>query len=262
MRSRHKPPISKLALRMFSSYAHMYLGRHLHAIRVVSGSTPGSLDGWPIIVCMNHPSWWDPLVALALAKATFKERSHYAPIDSAALSKYPIFKQFGFFGIERATVKGSRDFLQVGSAILADSTSALWVTGEGVFTDVRTRPVTLRNGIGHLVHSVGRVALVPLAVEYTFWEERSPEVLVCWGQPTLIATGFRKRPTHWKDLAARAVEQAMDRVAELSKHREKQSFDVLLSGSSGIGGIYDFWRGLRARAAGRPFEGRHGSEEL
>src|SRR6478735_6177639 len=87
MRLSDKRPISQLTLRLFSSYAHMYVRRHMHSIRVVNGSAPGPLEGWPVIVCLNHPSWWDPLIALALAKATFGGRSHYAPIDSAALSK-------------------------------------------------------------------------------------------------------------------------------------------------------------------------------
>jgi 1-acyl-sn-glycerol-3-phosphate acyltransferase len=262
MRSSDKRPISQFALRLFTSYAHMYVRRHMHSIRVVNGSAPGPLEGWPVIVCLNHPSWWDPLIALALAKATFSGRSHYAPIDSAALSKYPIFERVGFFGIDPGTIRGAERFLQTSKTILADPKNTLWITGEGAFTDVRNRPVKLRPGIGHLVHSLDRIAVLPLALEYSFWEERSPEVLVCWGEPMLITTGSQRRPSHWTEVTAEAVERALDRLADLSKCRDKKAFDVLLSGSSGIGGIYDLLRGLRARVTGRRFTPQHGSEDF
>src|SRR5690606_795153 len=121
-------------------YAHFYVRRHLHAVRVVTGSAPAKLHGWPLIICLNHPSWWDPLIALALANATFPERIHYAPIDSVALSQYQIFQRIGFFGVEPGTIRGSERFLRIGKAILADPGNALWITGEGAFTDVRIRP--------------------------------------------------------------------------------------------------------------------------
>ena len=127
---------------------------------------------------------------------------------------------------------------------------------------MRNRPVKLRSGIGHLVHSLDRIAAVlPLALEYSFWEERSPEV-VCWGEPMLITTGSQRRPSHWTEVTAGAVERALDRLADLSKRRDKRAFDVLLSGSSGIGGIYDLLRGLRARMTGRRFVPQHGSEDF
>src|SRR5690348_11841343 len=98
MRSPGKPRISKPALRWFAWYTRFYFRRHLHALRVLRGSQPQNLQGWPVIVCLNHPSWWDPLVAMTLARATFAGRGHYAPMDAAALEKYPIFKRIGMFG--------------------------------------------------------------------------------------------------------------------------------------------------------------------
>jgi 1-acyl-sn-glycerol-3-phosphate acyltransferase len=262
MQSQDKHTVSPLALRLFTSYTNVYLRRHMHALRVVAGSAPGPLDGWPLIVCLNHPSWWDPLVALQLATRTFPERRHFAPIESEALSKYPIFKRLGFFGVEPGSIRGAERFLQSGKTILADSKNALWITGEGAFTDVRKRPVRLRSGIGHLVHALNRVALVPLALEYTFWEERTPEALACWGKPMLIESGMQSRSAEWTQAAAESIERSLDRLATLSTQRDRQAFEVMLSGSAGIGGIYDLWRGLRARGAGRRFTRQHGSETL
>jgi 1-acyl-sn-glycerol-3-phosphate acyltransferase len=187
-RSANKPGISRTAFWLFSFYSRLYIRRHVHCLRVVRGTAPQVREDTPVLVCLNHPSWWDPLIALTFANAIFRRRAHYAPIDSQALAKYRFFERLGFYGIEPAGWSGAAAFLAIGKAILADSNSVLWITAEGKFTDVRDRPVRLRRGIGHLIHSAGPVTVLPLALEYTFWNERTPEVLACWGSPVRIAS--------------------------------------------------------------------------
>lgn len=260
--SADKPRISGATFRFFSSYTRMYVRRHFHSLRVVRGSAPNVTKGTPVIVCLNHPSWWDPLVALTLANATFSGRAHYAPIDSNALATYRIFERLGFFGIEPNSLAGAARFLQIGRAILADPRSVLWITAEGAFTDVRTRPVKLRSGVGHLIHSLDTVKIVPLALEYVFWEERAPEALACWGEPISVTGGSLRRPGEWTEAISRELEVALDRLAQLSSTRDKKSFEVVLQGGAGIGGAYDLWRRLRALLHGRRFLRQHGSEEF
>lgn len=256
-----KPRISRATLFLFSAYARMYLRRHLHSLRVVRGSLPAIPDG-PVIVCLNHPSWWDPLVALTLARASFRDRKHYAPIDSVSLARYRLFEHLGFFGIEPHSVRGATRFLGTARAILGDPASALWVTAEGVFTDVRIRPVRLRSGVGHLVHSLDSVTVLPLAIEYAFWEERAPEALACWGDAIPVQCGGSRPSEEWTRVIASGMETALDRLAGLSTGRDKNAFDVVLRGSAGIGGIYDLWNKLRARLRGEHFVVRHGTEEF
>ena len=232
----------------------MFLRRHMHSVRVARGSSPSGLDGRPVIVCLNHPSWWDPLVALTLARQTFPERKHYAPIDSAALAKYPMFERLGFFGIEPDSARGAATFLRCGKAILADNRSVLWVTAEGSFTDVRTRPVRLKDGVARLAQQSPTALVVPLALEYVFWQERAPEVLACWGEP--LSSGATT------EQIAAILESTMDRLAQFAKNRQAAAFNVVLSGAAGVGGVYDLWRGLRARVTGRRFAPQHGSEEF
>ena len=43
---------------------------------------------------------------------------------------------------------------------------------------MRTRPAIFRPGLAALVARLGACTLVPLAFEYTFWDERLPEILI------------------------------------------------------------------------------------
>src|SRR5262249_11061377 len=153
----------------FRWYVHRYLGRHFRAVRLSrSGCGPRLPDG-PLAIVLNHPSWWDPLICLVLSQR-FAGRSHYAPMDAANLEQYRFFARLGFFGVERGSLRGARNFLRIGRAILDRSDSVLWITAQGRFADPRDRPVRLASGLGHLLARVSGGIVVPLAIELVFWD--------------------------------------------------------------------------------------------
>jgi 1-acyl-sn-glycerol-3-phosphate acyltransferase len=242
------PEIRPWQLRLFVRYTAFYLHRHFHAFYLLNRSSLSTLEGWPVLVCLNHPSWWDPLLALYLSQRFFPQRSHYAPIASIGLAKYRFFERLGFFGIDPQSITGANRFLQIGWAISERSDCALWVTVQGHFTDVRIRPVQIQAGVGHLAHRCDRLAVLPLALEYTFWEERAPEAFACFGEPIFISNGREKTPAEWTETFAAALEKAEDLLAGCVKARKVEAFQPLLSGISGTGGIYDLWRALKAFA--------------
>lgn len=231
------PKINPSWLKWFKRYARWYVSRHFHAVRISRAGGVPVLRG-PTVFVVNHPSWWDPVV-LMIVTDLFPDRQHFAPMDAAALEKYRFFAKLGMFSARPL------NFVRTGRAILAEPGNALWVTGQGRFADVRDRSATVRGGVEWLVgtalqavrvESMTRragtarptdIEVIPVAIEYTFWHERFPEVLVRFGKPgdTLEATQDA--------LAAEAIQQR----AEL--------FETLLPGRVGIGGAYDLWRRLR-----------------
>ncbi len=100
---------------MFQRYASRYMARHVHALRIdrygYQVSEEDSLAG-PLVVVLNHPSWWDPLWGLVLAGRFWPNREHYAPIDTAGLAKYRFLERLGFFGVEPGTARGASTFLR------------------------------------------------------------------------------------------------------------------------------------------------------
>jgi hypothetical protein len=102
---------------------------------------------------------------------------------------------------------------------------------------------------------------VPLALEYPFWEERFPEVLVCFGEVVIVAREQHRRAAAWTALLTSHLEATQERLAQAACRRDRQAFAVLLRGRSGVGGVYDLWRALRARLHGEPFHKAHGREE-
>ena len=184
---------------------------------------------------------------------------HYAPIDRAGLEKYPSLERLGFFGVEPGTCRGGLAFLRRGLAVLSDPDSVLWVTAQGRFADPRERPTRLKEGIGHLVQRLRIGLVVPLALEYVFWDERTPEALVRFGHPISLAGDERmSSPPAWTARLERALEQTQDALAGDAISRDPSRFETILTGAAGVGGVYDAWRRVRAAARGERFIAAHG----
>src|SRR3712207_2550788 len=96
------PAVSPLLWRWFSWYAERFLRKHFHAVRLAADTPPPQVpSGVPLVVYANHPPWWDPMLAIYLARRLWPQRRHYWPIDAAMLRKYRFFAKLGFFGVDQ-----------------------------------------------------------------------------------------------------------------------------------------------------------------
>lgn len=253
------PTISPWLLQWFSVYTRRHLRRHFHAIRLSRHSPlpqPGA--DVPVILYLNHASWWDPLVCLELKNRFFADRTGYAPIDAAMLKKYRFFRRLGFFGVEQKSMRGALQFLRLAQQILIRPNTLLALTPQGRFADVRERPINFQSGIGHLANRIDRAVFVPMALEYGFWHERLPEVLVRFGEPVRTIDASRT-PREWTAILEQKLGEAQDTLAAQAQRRNDNDFQVLLRGRSGAAPIYDLWRAARERFRGRKFSPEHGT---
>lgn len=251
------PKISKGLLRIFLNYSEGYLRRQFHTVRLLRKGVLQSCDGLPIVIYFNHSSWWDPLVCLVLARWFFPGRSSYGPIEVNALGRYRFLRRLGLFGIERGTPRGAAEFLRTASAMTRNSDCALWIAPQGKFVDDRTRPLDFERGLSHLATRVQRAAFIPLAIEYTFWEERLPELLFSFGDPVIFGAD---RPLNVADatrLFQSALASVQDQLSAASQRRRSDEWRVMLSGRAGTTSVYDLWRRARARLRGEPFSAAH-----
>jgi 1-acyl-sn-glycerol-3-phosphate acyltransferase len=251
------PAISDVTLRFFTRIVRSYFRRHFRAVLVQNAEQLRETTG-PLIVYANHGSWWDPMVSILLAQTLLPERKHYAPMDAVPLTRYPILGKLGIFPVELATARGAVQFLRTSEAVLK-SGSVLWITPQGRFADVRERPLAFKPGLAALVARVPEATVLPLAIEYTFWNERLPETLLRFG-PAVRVDANTSTNAATRQLEA-ALEAAMNTLREASVKRDPSAFDVLLEGSRGTGGFYALGRRLRALAGGKGFQEDHSARD-
>jgi 1-acyl-sn-glycerol-3-phosphate acyltransferase len=251
-------PPSRRLLSWFAHYLRWYIGRHFGGIRLANSSRFPVAAG-PLIVYANHASWWDPLAFIIISRYFLPTACHYAPMDAAALKYYGFLRKLGIFPVEIGTRRGAGQFLRAANEILSAPNSVLWLTPEGRFTDVRTRPAAFRAGLGALVARLGACSVVPLAFEYTFWDERLPEILISCGQPIEVTDANQHSAAEWSDRLAAQLAVAQDELEALAKLRDPARFETILSGRVGVTGVYEAWKRWVALFTGRAYQGSHGS---
>jgi 1-acyl-sn-glycerol-3-phosphate acyltransferase len=245
-------------IRGFRRYALRYVRKHFHAVRLSkSGGTFPATDE-PLLVVLNHPSWWDPMVGIVLS-GQMPGRDHFAAIDAVAVEKYRFFTKLGFVGVGTKSLRGAAQFLRDGAAILSQPRRAFWVTAQGRFTDVRERPLALQSGVGHLAARMEGGAVLPVALEYAFWTERTPEALVRVGVPLRVADHRGLNGKQWTALIEDSLTRNLDALSAEAIRRDPAAFTELLSGKTGVGGVYDQWRRMKAWLRGRKFDPAHDS---
>jgi 1-acyl-sn-glycerol-3-phosphate acyltransferase len=246
---------SPTALRAFQFYLHWYLRRNFDAVRVAHAGLPVMPAGRPMVIYSNHPSWWDPVIFILLAGRLMPDRVAFGPMDATSLQRYPIFRKLGVFGIDPRSPAGAHRFLKISTHVLSRPDAALWVTAQGAFVDSRQRPLRLRPGIAHLARRSPQAVMIPLALEYPFWNERQPEALAHFGPP--IDCGADRTVAAWTAALEAGLVDACETLAAASMARDPHRFVELIRGRAGVGGTYDLWRRMAAMLAGRPFNPSH-----
>jgi 1-acyl-sn-glycerol-3-phosphate acyltransferase len=239
-----------------------FFARHMRALRVPDWGMPppgltGPGAGAPMVVLANHPSWWDGVAFMLLARRLFPDRPVFIPMEAAALARYGFMRRIGVFGVEPGTARGAVAFLRTAERVLADPAHMLWINVPGRFADARERPLPIAPGVARLPELAANATLLPLALEYPFWSERAPEMLAAFGPPIpaadLLGLGREARAAR----IGAAIEAVMDRLAADAIARDPARFRVVVQGQEGMGGLYQAWRRLRAGLRGERFDPRH-----
>ena len=240
------PQISPFVLRFFRHVVQRYFRRHF---RAVLAQHPERLQvRGPLIVYGNHSSWWDPMLIVLLGHLLLPDRRHYAPIDARALERYPILRRIGIFPVELASPRGAAQFLRTSEAILREN-GVLWLTPQGRFADPRELPLAFKPGLATLAQRMPGVPLVPLAVEYTFWDERLPETLLHFCEAVFPAQETPV-PEINRELE-KALASGMYKLQQVAMARDPRAFKPLFTGKRGVGGIYNLLRQISAFLRGQ-----------
>ena len=256
------PPVSKWLQDGFHRFIRPMLRRHFHAIAIDQEGLPQlpNADRLPVIVYANHASWWDPLVSHFINRTLIPDRQFYAPMDADALQRYRVFAKLGFYGIEMQSSRGATEFLKRTRSILDHPNTAVWITPEGKFTDVRDHTSVLMPGLSHLCNQRETGSVLPLALEYVFWDERLPVCLAKFGQPIDVAEHVAYTKQQWADLLTLRLRQAQNELARRSIDRCSGPFENLLAGRSGGGFVYDSFRRAKSLLTGKSFRSSHGEQ--
>lgn len=96
--------------------------------------------------------------------------------------------------------------------------------------------------------------LLPLALEYTFWNERTPECLMRFGEPVVVS---EVDEDNLQERLIQSLERTMNELSEMAIRRDSSEFETLLRGKNGPGGLYELGQRIVALAHGRRYRAEH-----
>lgn len=242
----------------FRRYVRRFIRRNFNAVRVAGQTHVEQLPTGPVVCFLNHPGWWDPMTVVLMTDLLFPRRSFHAPMDAGALRHYPILERLGFFAVARDSVSGAKEFLKHSRQVLNSPDSVLWVTPTGHFHDIRN-PAPFMHGLSYLVDSSFEGSLLTMAVEYTFWNERCPELLVEFAAPvncSMLPVDREMRTLVLQESLARTQQS----LAQRAIARDASAFSTLTLGYAGVGGIYQLLQRMAVWLRGQRFQERHSPE--
>ena len=200
------PKISPFVLWFFRLIVRVWFQFHFASVLTLNTEPfTHAAETTPLIIYGNHSSWWDPMIAVLLAAKLMPQRSHYAPIDETSLAEHGILGKIGIFPVDIHSPRGARQFFLASLTILQQR-GVLWITPQGRFADTRETDLAFKPGLASVASRFGRCTLIPLATEYTFWNERRPQALVHFGEPIHVPEGASKLELN------KELEQALERT--------------------------------------------------
>lgn len=238
---------SPLFAAFFARYVRWRTRRCFHAVRI---SQPEVLraadgDGAPLIVMMNHPGWWDPLVGVLVQQALLRGRPGMAPMDQTQLEKFRFFRHLGLFGIDPDEKKNKAAMLEyVHRQWATRPRTVLWITPQGRFADVRAE-LALRPGAAVIAARTPGVRVVSLSIEYSFWLDQRPEMFL-----RLARVSPPEKPSipHWHRALKAGMGANAAALAELVIARDPGAFESLLESRAGINPAMNLLLKLRGKS--------------
>jgi 1-acyl-sn-glycerol-3-phosphate acyltransferase len=246
-------------LTVFRGYNRFYLKRHFSKVMLLGEiEAPGLRTGVPLLVCLNHTSWWDLLVGMLLEEQ-MPARNSYTAMDERQLARYRFFSLLGVIGVDRTCLKGIKEFTRYCTELMGASrqNTALWLTVQGEMVSSRQRPIVFQPGAGWIAREIGTFDVITVAVEYAFWDDRLPVVGVSISAPRQYSTrdGFSR--LEFTTELEKQLESQCNELVEKIEQRDASAFITILSGSQGVQPVYDAFRAAAAFVTRKPKSGAH-----
>lgn len=168
---------SKWFTRIFEVYNRNLIGRKFHALHVagLSHLQPTRADV-PLLVCANHSSWWDGLIAFQLGRAL--RLDDYALMEERQLREHAFLQKLGAFGVVRENARDGVRTIAHAAELIRGTSRVLWIFPQGETLPNNIRPLKLYTGAARIIEKVGRVDVVTVAFRHEFLNEFKPEIFV------------------------------------------------------------------------------------
>jgi len=222
---------------VFAAINKIMLRRHFAGVHVSGLEHLGELDrSLPMVFYGNHSCWWDGLIEFFLSKEVLRV-DQYLMMDEKQMAKYKFFRWIGAFSVNRENAREAYLSVQYAASLLRQPNRVLWIYPQGVMKPNDARPLRFYAGTAHIVESLKRVQLIPIAHRYEFVMHQRPEAFVSIGPAEVVET------VDSRERLIRRLETNLTRLLDELKHnvtsQQLEQFSTVLAGKRSTNEAYD-----------------------
>lgn len=137
----------------------------------------------PVIFFAPHSNWWDGIVGYNICNRLLKKEIRLMVEE---LNRFPLLRRGGAFNVNKKSPQASMEAIRYSVDILGDLNNILYLFPQGIIKPPNFRPIEFQTGLTYIAEKAakkyGKVALMPIAVNYMFLRDNRPEVLVEMGE--------------------------------------------------------------------------------
>lgn len=167
---------------IFAIYNRNLLKRKFHSLQISGLDILRKKEAnTPLIIYVNHSSWWDGLVAFQISNAL--KMDSFIMMEEKQLKKLNVFRKLGAFSVVRENPFEAIKSINYAAQLLKEKPArALWIFPQGEILNNDIRPIKFYKGILKIINKVGKCLVVPIALRYEFLGEYKPEIFINIGE--------------------------------------------------------------------------------
>lgn len=168
--------------RVFSVYNRNLIKRRFHSLRVENLNNLKQKDkSVPLVIYLNHSSWWDGLILYQLGKITSLDQ--FVMMEEKQLKNLQLFRKLGAFSVVRESPRDAVKSINYAVELLKEKTDrVLWIFPQGEIKPNDLRPLDFFHGISRIIQKLENCRILPVAFRYEFLNEFKPEIFVKVGE--------------------------------------------------------------------------------
>lgn len=169
--------------------------------------------GVPTIFFAPHSNWWDGIV---LYNVTHRICRKEIRLMVEELNRFPLLRHGGAYSVCKKSPQSSMKALKYSVDVMGDLKNLLCIFPQGIIRPPQYRPIEFQTGLTYIaqnaVKKYGKINLIPIAIDYTFFRDNRPEVMVKFGERIVLDNPKVDRKEYTEFLAHK-LEEICDRQA-------------------------------------------------
>ena len=162
----------------------------------------------PTILFAPHCNWWDGIVLYNTTHRIFHKEIRLMVEE---LNRFPLLRRGGAYSVNKKSPQSAMKALKYSVDVVGDLRIMLCIFPQGIIRPPHFRPIEFQTGLAYIAENAlkkyGKVNLIPMAVDYAFFRDNRPEVIVEFGKRIELRQGnefdnmSRKELTHYLEKA-------------------------------------------------------------